>query len=112
MTVDAATLDRIDVRYSVSTHFEFGGRDFFVAKASFQITAGVYSGITSKAAMAKLIMNRGVHEDDIDDLSGTDLSKAIVAAMIMEKGVAEGDIREMVMEEITVDEIPVAHTIY
>lgn len=110
MTIDAATLDRIDVRYAVKTHFEFGGRDFFVAKASFQITASLHAGIPTKDDMADLIVSRGLHEGDIDDLSGTDLSEKVVIAMIMEKSIVAGDITEMVIDEVTVDDVAVAQS--
>jgi hypothetical protein len=110
-TLDAETLDRIDVRYSVSTHFEFGSRDFFVAKADFQITCGVCSGVPTRSNMAELVMERGVYDHDISDLTGTHLSKEVVARMIMERGVTEHDIRRMTIEEVTLDDQPIAVSI-
>ena len=85
----SGVLDRITVRYHVETHFEFGRRDFFLAKADFQITCGVYSGMPTKVQMAEMIMARGVFEDDIVDLSGTsdpEITKGAVARMIVARG--------------------------
>lgn len=108
---DTAILDRVDVRYAVEAHFEFGSRDFFVAKASFLMTCGVYAGVPTQAIMAGLIMDRGVHADDIDDVGGADHSKEIVAAMIRERGVRESDIRSMTIAAVLVDEAEVAQSL-
>ena len=107
---EANILDRIDVRYAVEAHFEFGRRDFFVAKASFQITCGVYDGPPTTAMMADLIQSRGVHDMDIVDLTGTDHSKEIVAAMIQERGVKAEDIRSMTIAAVMVDDEDVAES--
>ena len=109
--VDDATLDRIDVRYSVHAHFEFneGRSDFFVATADLSITCGVYSVLPDRACMAGLVMNRCVHEDDLD-LTGTGLSRREVADMINERGVRPGDIRAMRIEDVIVDDAVVAST--
>lgn len=108
---DSATLDRIEIRYSVDAHFEFGSRNFFVAKASFQMTCGVYSGVLTMANMADLITDRGVHADDIDDLTGTDHSKEVVAAMICQSGVKEANIRRMMIESVMLDDEEIAQSI-
>lgn len=110
----SGVLDRITVRFHVETHFEFGRRDFFLAKADFQITCGVYSGIPTKAQIAEMINARGVFEDDIVELTGAShlhLTKGAVAQMIVERGVTESDVRVMRIDDVSVDEKPVAETI-
>jgi hypothetical protein len=52
---DHATLDRIEVAYEI--------------KATFVITAGVYSGLMSKRMLADHIADRGIQADDIDSVS-------------------------------------------
>ena len=53
--VDATTLDRIDVCYSVT--------------ATFVINAGVYSGVMDREALAEHINSMGVDADHIDEVS-------------------------------------------
>lgn len=108
--VDAATLDRIDVRFRVHAYFEFGQRDFFVALADLSITCGLYSGMPDRECIADLIASRGIVGDDLD-LTGATISKDEVAAMINERGIRGTDIRMMRIEEVLLDEQVIAQTV-
>jgi len=108
--VDAATIDRVDVRFRVHANFEFGERDFFVASADLSIVCGLYSGLPDRACIADLVASRGIVGDDLD-LTGTSLPKEVVAEMINERGVREADIRTMRIEEVLIDERVVAQTV-
>lgn len=103
-------IDRIDVRYKVELQFTLGdGKELTIARAELSITCGTYDGIPTKETLAALITSRGVTEDDIRAVGYLNAGQA--AAKIAERKIEAKNIIQMQIQDVLLDESPIAQSL-
>lgn len=113
MSIDAETLDRIDVRYQLEMRFEVKDKTgLAILYARTQITCGTYEGIPTKEILKDLMNSRKLYEDDVYSVTNTSMiSTENLVKTINDRKILENEVEEAKIISVIVDEKEVAHAL-